>query len=50
MYMSKPVYISADYATDSGDRDVVDVLQTWGSDNYHRVDFIDMSQVSSGSV
>ena len=48
--MSKPVYISADYATDSGDRDVVDVLQTWGSDNYHRVDFIDMSQVSSGSV
>ena len=48
--MSKQVYISADYATDSGDRDVVDVLQTWGSDNYHRVDFIDMSQVSSGSV
>lgn len=26
--MSKQVYISADYATDSGDRDVVDVLQT----------------------
>ena len=25
--MSKQVYISADYATDSGDRDVVDVLQ-----------------------
>lgn len=34
--MSKQVYISADYATDSGDRDVVDVLQTWGSDNYHK--------------
>ena len=48
--MSKQVYISADYASDSGDRDVVEVLKTWGSDNYHKVDFIDMSQVASGSV
>ena len=48
--MSKRVYISADYATDSGDRNVVDVLQRWGQDNLHRVDFTDMSQVASGSV
>lgn len=48
--MSKQVYISADYAWDSGDRDVVEVLQKWGSDSWHKVDFIDMSQVASGSV
>ena len=44
--MSKQVYISADYAQDSGDREVVEVLQKWGKDNVHLVDFIDMSQVS----
>lgn len=48
--MSKQVYISADYATDSGDRDVVAVLQRWGADDYHKVNFIDMSLVQSGSV
>ncbi len=48
--MSKQVYISADYDIDSGDRDVVEILNTWGSDNYHKVDFIDMSKVVSGSV
>ena len=48
--MSKRVYISADYAWDSGDRNVVDVLRRWGKDNIHRVDFVDMSLVSSGSV
>ena len=48
--MSKQVYISADYDLDSGDRDVVNLLQKWGSDNYHKVSFIDMSQVASGSV
>ena len=48
--MSKQVYISADYDEDDGDRDVVDQLVAWGSDNKHKVDFIDMSQVSSGSV
>lgn len=48
--MSKQVYISADYSTDSGDRNVVDMLNTWGSDNKHKVDFIDMSKVVSGSV
>lgn len=48
--MSKQVYISADYSSDSGDRNVVSVLQNWGSDNYHKVNFIDMSQVESGSV
>lgn len=48
--MSKQVYISADYSTDSGDRDVVDILNRWGTDNLHIVDFIDMSKVVSGSI
>ena len=48
--MSKQVYISADYSEDSGDRNVVEILNKWGSDNIHKVDFIDMSKVSSGSV
>ena len=48
--MSKQVYISADYDKTNGDQDVVDELNKWGSDNLHKVDFIDMSQVSSGSV
>ena len=48
--MSKQVYISADYSEDSGDRNVVDILNKWGKDNLHKVDFIDMSKVASGSV
>ena len=48
--MSKQVYISADYSEDSGDRDVVEILNQWGTDNMHKVDFIDMSKVVSGSV
>lgn len=48
--MSKQVYISADYAEDDGDRNVVDTLNRWGKDNWHKVDFIDMSKVASGSV
>lgn len=48
--MSKQVYISADYSTDSGDRDVVDILNKWGADDLHKVDFIDMSKVVSGSI
>lgn len=48
--MSKQVYISADYSENSGDRDVVDTLNSWGSDNWHIVNFIDMSKVVSGSV
>ena len=49
--MSKQVYISADYAEeDSGDRNVVDTLNQWGRDSVHKVDFIDMSKVASGSV
>ena len=47
--MSKQVYISADYG-ENGDRDVVDELIKWGQDNKHKVDFIDMSNPSSGSV
>ena len=48
--MSKQVYISADYSIYSGDRNVVEKLNQWGMDNMHKVDFIDMSKVSSGSV
>lgn len=48
--MSKQVYISADYDLFDGDREVVDELNKWGGDNLHKVDFIDMSKVSSGSV
>ena len=48
--MSKQVYISADYSEDDGDRDVVNTLNQWGKDNLHKVDFIDMSKVASGSV
>jgi hypothetical protein len=48
--MSKRVYISADYSNDSGDRDVVDTLNNWGSDNLHKVDFVDMAKVVTGSI
>lgn len=48
--MSKRVYVSADYSETDGDREVVEELQKWGKDNLHKVDFIDMSQVASGSV
>ncbi len=48
--MSKRVYISADYSNDSGDRNVVDTLNKWGTDNLHKVDFIDMAKVVSGSI
>lgn len=48
--MSKRVYISADYDLFNGDQAVVDELIKWGSDNLHKVDFIDMSKVSSGTV
>ena len=48
--MSKQVYISADYSEYDGDREVTEILNNWGHDNLHRVDFIDMSRVASGSV
>ena len=48
--MSKQVYISADYSKDSGDRDVVEVRNKWGTDDHYKVDFIDMARVVSGSV
>ena len=48
--MSKQVYISADYDHNNGDRTVVEELTKWGNDNLHKVDFTDMSKVSSGSV
>ncbi|MBR4022303.1 MAG: TIR domain-containing protein [Ruminococcus sp.] len=48
--MSKRVYISADYSEDSGDRNVVETLNKWGTDKLHKVDFIDMAKVVSGSI
>ncbi len=49
-FISKQVYISADYSADSGDISVVEILNRWGKDLLHKVDFIDMSKVASGSV
>lgn len=48
--MTKFVYISADYDEYNGDRDVVEMITRWGADNLHKVNFIDMAQVRSGSV
>ena len=48
--MAKRVYISADYDADSGDRNVVNELNRWGQDDKHKVDFVDMAKVVSGSV
>ena len=47
---AKRVYISADFDLKNGDRDVVDVLRSWGRDARHITDFIDTSMVASGSV
>lgn len=48
--MSQRIYISADYSIYDGDRNVVDVLHSWGNDNLHKVDYIDTAQVITGSV
>lgn len=48
--MSKRVYISADYSILNGDREVVDELHKWGTDNLHKVDYVDTAEVVSGSV
>lgn len=48
--MGKRVYISADYSEGSGDRNVVETLNKWSADNLHKVDFVDMAKVVSGSV
>lgn len=50
IFMSKRVYISADYSEDDGDREVVETLKKWGNDSLHKVDFTDMAEVKSGSV
>lgn len=44
------VYISADYSEDSGDITVVKELHRWCEDKRHIVDFVDMAEVTSGSV
>lgn len=46
----KRVYISADYDPNDGDREVVEILNSWGQDNRRVVEFVDMSKVTSGTV
>lgn len=46
----KYIYISADYANEDGDRQVVEKLNGWAEDNYHVLDFVDMAKVVSGSI
>lgn len=46
----KRVYISADYSEKDGDREVVEILNKWGKDQLHKVNFVDMAKVVSGSV
>lgn len=48
--MRKRVYIRADYSEDSADRNVVETLNQWETDNLHKVDFVDMAKVVSGSI
>lgn len=48
--MGKQIYISADYSTDNGDRDVVDTLNRCGNDELRKVNILDMSKVVSGSI
>ncbi len=48
--MSKRVYISADYSENNGDREVIEVLKRWGSDNKHKTNFVDTAEVKSGSI
>ena len=46
----KHVYISADYDPKDGDQEVVEILNAWGKDNKHLVEFVDMAKVASGTV
>lgn len=48
--MRKRIYISADYSPRDGDRNVIDVLHSWGNDSIHTVDYVDTAGVVSGSV
>lgn len=48
--MKKYVYISADYAPNNGDQEVVNELVSWGKDDKHKTDFINTAEVASGSV
>ena len=46
----KHVYISADYDPNDGDHEVVEILNAWGKDHKHLVEFVDMAKVASGTV
>ncbi|PWM79658.1 MAG: hypothetical protein DBY32_01990 [Phascolarctobacterium sp.] len=45
--MSKRVYISADYAENDGDREIVYELTKWGRDDLHKVDFVNTAEVTN---
>ena len=50
LYTNRVYYISVDYSENRGDRDVVEVLNKWSSDQLHKISFVDMSKVASGSM
>ena len=48
--MRKRVYISADYSSTDGDRNVIDVLHGWSDNKHLIVNYVDTAQVVSGSI
>lgn len=48
--MSKRIYISADYDSTSGDKDVVNQLNKWSQSENRTIEFVDLAKVISGSV
>ena len=48
--MSKRIYISADYDYDSGDRNVVELINKWSNSTNRIIEFTDMAKVVSGSI
>ena len=41
--MSKRVYISADYAPENGDRDVVNLLHYWSENKLYKINFVELN-------
>ena len=48
--LSRRIYISADFAPNNGDRDVVDEIHRWCIDPRRRLDFYDTANPSCGSI
>ena len=49
-HITKHIYISADYDQIDGDLDVVKAIKSWGIDNLHSTNFIDMSDPRANNV